>query len=121
MQTQKLSLLSIIVLMSYASAMQAYWSPVVPPSAKASLAASVSAKTVMAETSGPLLSSPLLSPAEKAQLQNEQRLEDEAYALVKLGDEAAKVGDWTVAEKNYQEALEVSRRMDWVTNCHFTE
>jgi tetratricopeptide (TPR) repeat protein len=55
-----------------------------------------------------LLSSPFLSPAAVARLQSEQRREDEAYALVKSGDEAAKVGDWTVAQNSYQQALEVS-------------
>ncbi|MGI4788258.1 MAG: hypothetical protein ACRYFS_05350 [Janthinobacterium lividum] len=108
MQTQKVSFLSIIVLMSLVGAIPAHSSPAMPSQAKASPTASVPATIAVAATSAPLLSSPLLSPAAKMRLKQELVQETQAYALVKSGDEAAKAGDWTIAEQSYQEALEVS-------------
>lgn len=108
MQTQKLPLLSMMVLMCAVGAIPPHSSPAAPQQAKAAPAISEPAKTMAAATSAPLLSSPLLSLAAKAQMQNEQMREDEAYPLVKSGDEAAKTGDWLVAENDYRQALDVS-------------
>ena len=110
MQTHQLSFLSIMVLLCAASAMPTHSSPppLAPQQAKVAPATSDHAKAMAVATSVPLLSSPLLSPAAKAQLQNEQAREDEAYPLVKLGDGAAKIGDWPVAENDYRQALETS-------------
>ena len=55
-----------------------------------------------------LLSSPFLSPTALARLKQKRVQENESYALVKSGDEDAKVGNWTTAENNYQQALETS-------------
>lgn len=62
----------------------------------------------MATTSAPLLSSPFLSPAAKERLRQKMITEDQAYALVKTGDDLAKSGDWQHAQGQYQQALDLS-------------
>jgi len=58
----------------------------------------------VATTSAHLLS----SPAAKAQLLQEAAAEDEAFTIVKAGDDLAKSGQWQGAQSQYQQALDVS-------------
>jgi len=75
--------------------------------AKQNSAATVK-EPLAATASCQLLSAPFLSPAALARLKQKIVQETQAYAFVKSGDEAAKIGDWSNAQNAYQQALGLS-------------